>query len=326
MASMKFNNVYLNNSFTLIGPVEKKGPLGKGFDYALDDYYFGEKTHESCEVKMQYTALNSLLKKSKLKMNDIDLLVGGELSNQIAVTNYNMAKFNMPFLGIYSACASYVQSIIILGNMIEGSMIKKGIALTSAHNLVSEKQFRYPVEYGSLRPKCATFTATGAVASIISSDNSNIKLESATIGKVYDLGVKDANNMGAAMAPSAAHTLNKHMTELKRKPNYYDLILTGDLGRVGSKLFLEFLEKEYKIVLKNHMDSGCELYYENQKNINSGGSGPAVLPLVLNTKILRNSAYKKILVIGTGALMSQVMVNQKNSIPSISHAISLEVK
>ena len=326
MASIKFNNVYLNNSFTLVGPVEKKGPLGKGFNQSLDDYYFGEKTHENCEVKMQYTALNSLLRRNKLKMSAIDCLIGGELSNQIAITSYNMAKFVIPFLGIYSACASYVQSIIMLGNMIESGMIKKGIALTSAHNLVSEKQFRYPVEYGTLRPKWATFTTTGAVASIISTDNSNVKVESATIGIVKDLGVKDANNMGAAMAPAAALVLNKHLKELKRRVGYYDLILTGDLGKVGSKLFLEVLAIEYKINLKNHLDCGCQIYYENQENINSGGSGPAVLPLVLNTKILKNSSYKKILIIGTGALLSQVMVNQKNSIPAISHAVSLEVK
>ena len=326
MASIKFNNVYLNNSYTLGGPVEKKGPLGKEFNQVLDDYYFGEKTHENCEVKMQYTVLSSLLRKNKLKMNDIDCLIGGELSNQIAVTSYNMIKFNIPFLGIYSACACYTQSIIILGNMIESGMIKKGIALTSAHNLVSEKQFRYPIEYGALRPGCATFTATGAVASIISSDTSNVKVESATIGIVSDLGVKDANNMGAAMAPSAALVLNKHLTELNRKADYYDLILTGDLGRVGSKLFLEILASDYKINLKNHMDSGCQLYFGNQKNVNSGASGPAVLPLILNTKILKNSDYKKILIIGTGALLSQVMVNQKNSVPAISHAVSLEVK
>ena len=323
MASLVFKKVYLNSYFTVVGPLEKESHL-KRYNLAMNDYYYGTKTFEQAEIKMQRVAIENLLKTNCLDNSNINVIVGGDLTNQIAVTSYAVKKYNIPFLGIYSACATFTESIIVLSSLIDGNFIKKGISSISSHNLTAEKQFRYPVEYGSPKPHTATFTTTGSVASLITKDEGGIRIESATIGRVVDLDIKDANHLGAAMAPAAAEVIFEHLNELNRSYNYYDLILTGDLGCIGSKIMLEYMEKTYGIILKNHKDAGCMLYLDSQDTY-AGGSGPACLPIVLYNMILTNKKYKRILIVATGALHSPVMVNQKSSIPGIAHAVSLEV-
>ncbi len=323
MSSLKFNNVYINNSYTVAGPLESKG-LIKKFDCKMKDYYFGEKTFEQAEIKMQKTVIDNLLKKNNLKDKDVNCLIGGDLSNQLTATGYNAKNYDISFLGVYNACASYPESLIILANLIESNQMQNGIIITSSHNLTSEKQFRFPVEYGAPKPDFTTFTATGSVGNILSNKKSSLKVESATIGKVIDFGIKDAQNMGAVMAPAAAEVLVKHLKDLKRNYDYYDLILTGDLGSIGCKILKEFLNKTTKINLTNHVDAGCEIYKEDQRTC-AGASGPVSLPLVLWNKVFHNPQIKKVLIIGTGSLHSPVMVNQKLSIPAIAHAVSLEV-
>ena len=323
MASRIFKKVYLNDHFTVVGPLEKESHL-KSLDLAMNDYYYGCKTFEQAEIKMQRVAIDNLFNKNSLFTNNIDVIVGGDLSNQIAVTSYAIKKYNIPFLGIYSACATFTESLIVLGSLIESGMIKKGISSISSHNLTAEKQFRYPIEYGSPKPNTSTFTTTGSVASLVSNRESNIKIESVTIGTVVDMNINDANHLGAVMAPGAAEVIYKHLNELNRSYNYYDLILTGDLGCIGSKIMLDYMENTYNIVLKNHKDAGCLLYLDSQDTY-AGGSGPACLPVVLYNMILNNKKYKKILIVATGALHSPATVNQKLSIPGIAHAVSLEV-
>ena len=323
MASLKFNNIYLKDNYTIVGPLESDSKLKK-VDLKLSDYYFGEKTLEQAEIKMQRTVLNNLLNKNNLLHKDIDLVVGGDLLDQITATGYALNKVDISFLGIYSACATFPESLIIGSMFLQNRSYKNIITITSSHNLTAEKQFRFPIEYGTPRPQTSTFTVTGSAASLLTKDDSKIKIESATIGKVTEMGIKDANNMGAVMAPSAARTLYEHLNDLKRDASYYDLILTGDLGCIGSSIFKEYLEKVYNIKLKNHLDAGCELYLNSQE-VYAGGSGPACLPILLFNKILLNKKYKKILIIGTGALHSKTLVNQKLEIPAISHAVSLEV-
>ena len=240
MPSLKFNNVYINDFYSVAGPMEKVGQIRK-FDKTLDDYYFGEKTFELAEIKMQKSVIENLLYKNKCTTMEIDCLIGGDLTNQIAASSYTARKFKIPNLGIYSACASFVEALIISANFIDSKKMKKIIALTSSHNLVAEKQFRFPVEYGAPKKKTSTFTATGSVGALVTGVANHIKVESATIGITVDLDCKDANNLGAAMAPAAADTIKRHLTDLKRDANYYDLILTGDLGAVGSKILLEYL-------------------------------------------------------------------------------------
>lgn len=323
MASKRFNNVYIKDNFSVVGPLEKDGLL-KNYDLVMDDYYYGEKTFEQAEIKMQKVVVDNLLAHNKLTDSKIDALIGGDLVNQISISSYNAAKYRIPYLGVYSACASYAEELIVGASLISGKLAKNIVCVTSSHNLNAERQFRYPVEYGAVKKHTTTFTTTAAIATLLTSDMTSIKLESATIGKVIDMGVKDTNNMGAVMAPAAADVLNTHLLEMKRNINYYDIILTGDLGRVGKEIFTEMLDKVYNLRIKKYMDAGCEIYTNNQETY-AGASGPVALPLVLFEKVLSCKKYKKILVIATGSLQSVQLANQKLGIPGIAHAISLEV-
>ncbi len=317
MASFIYKDVYLNNFYTIAGKNENNGVM-KNINKYINDFYYGEKTIEDCEIKMQKEVIKNLLN------NKTELIVGGDLMNQLTATNSSVSDLNISFLGVYSACASFISSIIILSNFVQGKFIKEGIALTSSHNLSSEKQFRFPVEYGAQKPSYTTFTCTGSAGCTISKYPSNIKIISSTIGSVVDYGIKDANNMGAVMAPSAVKTLIDHLKYTNTKVSDYDLILTGDLGTYGTELFKLLLKRDYNINIKNHIDAGSIIYKKDQEKF-SGGSGPVCLPLIFFGNILQNRKYKKIILIATGSLHSPLLVNQKHSIPSTSHLISLEV-
>ena len=318
MSSLRFNNIYINQFYSVAGPKERLGKI-KNYDLTFTDYYFGEKTFEKAEIKMQKTALDYVLNNQPT-----DLIVGGDLSNQITNTSYAIRDYNSSFLGIYSACATFAEELIIASTFLENKNIKSITCVTSSHNLTAEKEFRFPIEYGSPKKKTSTFTATGCVACLLSKTISNIKIESSTIGKIIDLDYKDPNHFGASMAPAAADTIYNHLKDMDRTPDYYDLILTGDLGKIGSKILLEYLKEEYGILLKNHMDAGMEIFCESQ-NVNAGSSGPVTIPLVFFNKIIKNTKHKKILLVATGALHSPIMLNQKESIPAIAHAVSIEV-
>lgn len=322
MASFSYQNVYIKDYASIAGPKEKKGKLS--FKNTIEDYYNGEQTLEDAEIKMQNFCLEELVEKNKLK--NIPLVLGGDLLNQISITSYNLVNKNIPFLGLYNACATFNEALIVLSNFIENTTnpINEGIVITSSHNLNSERQYRYPVEYGCPKKNYTTFTTTGAAAMFLTNKKSNIKVESSTIGTVVDYGIKDVSNMGAVMAPSASKTLHDHLTDLKRNIDYYDLIITGDLGRVGSEIFLKLVEKEHHYKPKKYYDASSILYNEEQETY-SGGSGPVVVPLVLINKILKEGKDKKILILATGSLHSPLMVNLKKSIPAITHAVSIEV-
>ena len=322
--TIKYENVYINETSTVTGPYEKKGPLHGYFDKGYDDFYFGMPTWEQAEGKLIEDSVDILLSKLGKTRFDIDLHISGDLLNQTVASNYAAADLGIPYLGIYNACATSVEGIIIGSNMIEAGQIKNCICSVSSHNNAAEKQFRYPVEYGSPKHKSNTFTATGCVACLLTNEVNKVKIESATIGQVINMGIKDVNNMGAVMAPAAASSIVKHLQETKRDANYYDIILTGDLGSVGSEILKEYMNINYKIKLKNHMDAGMQIYTESQ-DVNAGSSGPASLPLVLFNKILKNKKYKKILIVGTGSLHTPTLVNQKNTIGAIAHIVSLEV-
>ncbi|MBR1416522.1 MAG: stage V sporulation protein AD [Bacilli bacterium] len=319
MASMKFNNVYLGDSYSVASSLEAKGNL-KNLDLVINDYYFGLKTFEGAEIKMQKIVVDYLLQNN----NNIKLIVGGDLSNQLAITAFMASHYNISYLGMYSACATFNSAIISLASLIDLKKINKGIAITSSHNKVAERQFRYPIEYGAPKPKRTTYTATGSVGVIVTKEKTNIRVESATIGQSINSSIKDALNMGAVMAPAAANTLYNHLKELNIDIKYYDLILTGDLGIYGSKIFKELLNTKYNIKLNKHIDAGSILYKKEQ-NLYAGSSGPVTLPLVLFNKILKEKKYKKILLIATGSLHSPTLVNQKNPICATAHAIGLEV-
>ena len=326
----KYNKVYIDDAYTVAGSYESDGPLANYFDRVYKkDFYFGESSIEHAEAKLLKDSISGVLQKTHKKENDINLLISGDLQNQIAASSYALRNYNIPFLGIYNACSTISEGLIIGSTFIESGKINNCIVSTSSHNMVAEKQYRNPVEYGTPKPKTATFTATGAASILLTNEKTNIKIESSTIGKVKDLGIKDVNNMGAVMAPAAADTIYRHLKDLKRKPDYYDMILTGDLGIYGKKILVEYMKKEYDIdISKNYNDCGTMLYDLKKQPVFAGGSGPVCSALVnfgYIYKIMKERKIKKVLIVPTGALFSPTMFFQKMSLPAIAHAVSLEV-
>lgn len=325
----KYNNVYLDEVSTVVGPYEAKGPLGNKFDKSYKDLYNGEKTWEQAEAHLLEESIDILLNKSNKKSSEIDLIISGDLLNQITSSSYGVLKYNRPFLGVYSACASSVEGIIIASSMIDSKKIKNCVVSTSSHNMSSEKQFRNPTEYGAPKPKTATFTSTGGASVLLTNKKTEIKVESSTIGTVVDMEQNDLLNMGAVMAGAAALTIYKHLTDLNRDPSYYDLILTGDLGMYGKEILIDYMKSEYNIdISKNYNDTGTMLYdFKNQKEVNAGGSGPVCCPLVCYSSIipmLKSKKINRVLIVATGALFSPTNVFQHKNINSISHAVVLE--
>ena len=323
MVNLSFNNIYINDFFSVVGKNEKNGNISK-YNLYIDDFYYGEKSFELSQIKMQKVVLDELLNKNNLLSKDIDLVIGGDLLNQITGTTYALKNCNISHLGVYSACASFVESVIVASEFLLNENINNAICITSSHNLSSERQFRYPVEYGAIRNVNSTFTATGSIACLLSRKKGIIKVKNATIGEVIDYGVKDPNMIGAIMAPSAAKVIYEHLKNFNLNPSYFDLILTGDLGSVGLKILKDLLLEEYKLKINNIVDAGAMLY-KDLTDVNDGASGPFTLPLYFFYNILNKKKYKRVLLVGTGALHSSTLVNQKESIPTISHAISLEV-
>ena len=326
--TFKYNNVYINEVSTITGPKEGEGPLSKFFDKSYSEYYMGSDTWEQAEVKMNTENIDLLLNKSNKSKKDVDIFISGDLLNQIVASSYAASTLNIPYMGIYSACATSTEGIIIASNMIEGGLINNSVVNVSSHNNASEKQFRYPVEYGGPKPVTQTFTVTGSASVLISNKKSNIKVESATLGKCIDSGVKNVFDMGSVMAIAAADTIDKHLKDTKREIGYYDLILTGDLGMYGKNLLKDVLKDEYGYDTRNVDDSACMIYDINKQSVYAGGSGPACIALVTYSYILnlmRQGKLNRVLMVATGALMNPTMVNQKLSIPSIAHAVSLEV-
>lgn len=326
----KYNNVYLDEVSTVVGPYEAKGPLGNKFDKSYKDLYNGEKTWEQAEAHLLEESIDILLNKSNKKSSEIDLIISGDLLNQVTSSSYGVLKYNRPFLGVYSACASSVEGIIIASSMIDSKKIKNCVVSTSSHNMSSEKQFRNPTEYGAPKPKTATFTSTGGASVLLTNKKTKIRVESSTIGTVVDMEQNDPLNMGAVMAGAAALTIYQHLTDLNRDPSYYDLILTGDLGMYGKEILIDYMKSEYDIdISKNYNDTGTMLYdFKNQKEVNAGGSGPVCCPLVCYSSIipmLKSKKINRVLIVATGALFSPTNVFQHKNINSISHAVVLEV-
>ena len=308
----KFKNVYINNFYSVVSPKEAYGNI-KNPNEVIDDYYFKEKTPFKAEVKMINKCLDNL--------PIPDIVIASNLSNQLGTSNISMKNRNIPYMGVYTACSSFSLSMINLGVMIDNKNINNGICLISSHNLNAEKQFRFPIEYGAPKLKRSTQTATCAIGVYLSNKPSKYKVTNGTIGTVVDSYLKDAYNMGGVMAYSAYKTLIDHLTNTKTSIKDYDLILTGDLGKTGAKIFIELLNQK-GLYPKKHIDAGSILY-KNEET--SGASGPACLPLVFFYNIINNKKYKKILLLSTGSLHNPEMVNQKETIPAITNAITIEV-
>ena len=327
--TFKYDRAYVKDAATVAGPYEKKGPLRQYFDKTYDDLYFGEDSWEQAEIKLVRDSLNILLRKVSLTKNDVDLVIGGDLLNQISASTYGANGYGKSFIGIYGACSSSVLGMIIGSNFVDDGRVNNAVVTISSHNMSSEKQFRNPTEYGAPKPKSATFTATGSASVMITNEKNKIKIESATLGRIIDYEQNDPNDMGRVMAPAAIDTLKRHLDDLDRKADYYDLILTGDLGRYGKDILKDYMAVNYDMELNNYDDCGAMLYdYESQEEVLAGGSGPVCSALVNFGYIfnqMRTGKLKRVLLIATGALFSPTLLYQKQNINSIAHAISLEV-
>lgn len=315
----------------VVGKKEGEGPLKDEFDFVNDDTSFSQQTWEKAESEMVKEAVSTAISKASLKPTDIEFIFGGDLLNQCIGSTYGIRELDIPLIGLYGACSTMAESLAMASIFTDNSICENAVAFTSSHFCSAERQFRFPLEYGGQRTPTAQWTATASGALIVSSEElkeGNVYARGVTIGKIRDLGVTDANNMGAAMAPAAADTIKTFLTDFKKDATFFDLILTGDLGRVGSDLLIELLLEDGISISKNHNDCGLMLYSESQ-DVHAGGSGCGCSASVLCSYILRRmrkGKLKNVLFAATGALMSPTSVQQGESIPGISHAVWLSTE
>jgi len=310
------------------GNKEAQGPFGDKFDLTTNDVYWGEASWEKAENKFVKEALKKALTKAKLTPDDIDYIFSGDLLNQCVGTSYGLREFSIPYIGLFGACSTMGLSMKMAAINIDGGFSKRCMAITSSHFCSAERQFRFPLEYGGQRPPSAQWTVTGAACVILDKEHGSICIECATSGKIIDLGISDANNMGAAMAPAAIDTLKTHFKDTKRTPDYYDAIFSGDLGKVGKSIVVDLMKKEGYDLSKNYFDCG-ELIFDESQDVHSGGSGCGCSGLTLCAHILpqmKKGVLKKVLFMPTGALMSPTMIQQGDTIPGIAHALSLYIE
>lgn len=313
---------------SVVGKKESEGPLKDYFDKIEYDTKMGCDTWEQAESQLQKKAIQIALEKAKLKGDDIQISFGGDLLNQCISTNYSIRGFNIPFLGQYGACSTMIQSLLMAGLTVDGKYSQNSLAVTSSHFCSAERQFRFPLEYGGQRTPAAQWTVTGSGAIVVSQNGNGPKLKHCTIGRVVDMGVTDINNMGAAMAPAACETIKSYLSDTKTKPSDYDLILTGDLGKIGSELLLQLLQKEGINIAGQHNDCGMMIYNIDEQDVHAGGSGCGCCGSVFCSIILKKMcqhSLKNILVIATGALMSPTANQQGESTPGIAHLVHVEI-
>ena len=314
----------------IAGKKEGEGPLRRDFDRIIDDDLFGEESWEKAESRFQYEAATTALKKAGLTPSQMDAALGGDLLNQIMAASMAVRELHVPFLGLYGACSTMAESLCIAGMLVDGGYLRHALCTASSHFCSAERQYRFPLEYGCQRPPTAQWTVTGAGSTVISSDDTLPALCRAThvtLGRIVDMSIKDANNMGAAMAPAAADTLARHLADTGRTPTDYDLIITGDLGRVGHDVLLALMnERGCPLDPSRYIDCGLEIFSGDQ-DTHCGGSGCGCSAVVLNGHILRRfreGEVKRVLFMATGALLSPTTSQQGESIPGVAHAIVLE--
>lgn len=324
-----FNNKpVLLASAAIGGPFEAQGNLANDFDVLHGDMWLGEDSFEKAEKKLLEEAAEVAIKKAQLKKEDIHFLLSGDLLNQTISSGFAARTLGVPYIGLFGACSTSMEGLALGALLVNSGAAQNALAATSSHNGSAEKQFRYPTEYGGQKPPTAQWTVTGAGAAIVSARGEGPKVTSATIGKVIDMGISDPFNMGVAMAPAAVDTIEAHLRETGRNADYYDLIATGDLGRVGHHIAVDLLEEHgIKMPKDQFTDCGKIIYADNQP-VFAGGSGCACVATVTYghfMKQMRQGRIKKMLIIATGALLSPLSYQQSESIPCIAHAVSIEV-
>ncbi|ODG93615.1 MULTISPECIES: stage V sporulation protein AD [Bacillaceae] len=321
------NGVYVQASGTAVGPRENLGLLGGKFDYAYEDLHCGEDNWELAERALMRNAVSVALKKANKTVDDIDVFLAGDLLNQNVTANFMARELQLPFLCMFGACSTSMETAALGAQLIDSGYAKMALAATSSHNATAERQYRYPTEYGGQKPDSATFTVTGAGSVLLSNKKSKIKVKCATIGTVQDLGLTDPFDMGSAMAPAAAYTIVQHFKDTNTTPDDYDFIVTGDLSAVGAPICEQLVREEGYDMVGKYNDCGLLIYDRENQEVFAGGSGCACSAVVTYGHLfqeLNKGTYKRILVAATGALLSPTMIQQKESIPTISHAVVFE--
>ncbi|MBE7037391.1 MAG: stage V sporulation protein AD [Ruminococcaceae bacterium] len=314
-------------TFSSVGKKEGEGPLKDYFHKVHQDEFLNKPTWEQAETELMRTTVLGAVSNAQIKFSDIDYIFAGDLINQCTSSSFAIKDFGIPFFGIFGACSTMAEGLSLASIMVDAGYAKKTICTTSSHFCGAEKQFRFPVEYGSVRTPTSQWTVTGSGAAILSKEGEGPKVTHITTGKIVDMGVSDANNMGAAMAPAACDTIYTHLKDTNRHPSYYDLIVTGDLADIGSKLVCDLLKRQGVDISKNHKDCGSMIFDTKEQKVDAGGSGCGCCGSVFCSylyHLLKNKKIKNLLLVATGALMNPVSSCQGQSIPSIAHAVAIE--
>lgn len=335
--SMSFGReICIKASGSVVGTKEGEGPLKDLFDVIGKDDMFGANTWEEAESTLQKEAVSVALGKVNMRPEQIDCMFAGDLLGQAMATTFGLAGFEIPLFGVYGACSTCGESLLLGSMAIAGGFAEHVVCVTSSHFASAEKEFRFPLEYGNQRPLSATWTVTGSGAFVIGSKECKegdqgapkyVRITAATAGKIVDYGLKDSFNMGACMAPAAASTIEQHFKDLGTKPEEYDRIITGDLGTVGQTLLIQLLKERGYDISKQHMDCGIEIFDGKKQDTHAGGSGCGCSAVTLATLILKKlgeGEWKKVLFVPTGALLSKTSFNEGDSVPGIAHGLVLE--
>lgn len=318
---------YIMSSACVVGPKEGQGPLKDTFDAIIEDPTFGKDSWEEGESEMMKETCSLALRKAKIKVEDVRYLFAGDLLGQLIATTFGVMDFEIPLFGLYGACSTMGEALSLAAMTVHAGYADTVLAVASSHFGAAEKQFRFPLEYGNQRPMSSTWTVTGSGAFVVSKEYGDVAITGITTGKVVDYGVKDSLNMGACMAPAAADVIFHHLKDFEIEPNYYDKIVTGDLGLVGKEILCKLMKEQNMDISDVHMDCGMEIFNGPEQGTHAGGSGcgcSAVTLAGLLMQELRDGTYQRILFVPTGALLSTVSYNEGQSVPGIAHAVALE--
>lgn len=313
---------------SIVGKKEHEGPIGHEFDSYITDSFFGQKSFEKAESQLQKTAVETALEKVKLTSQDIDKIFAGDLLNQCIGSSFGLREFGIPFIGLYGACSTMALSTALASIFVDCGAADRAIAVTSSHFCSAERQYRFPLNYGSQRTPTAQWTVTGSGALVIAKAKDKPYIDKITFGEIEDYDITDANNMGAAMAPSACSTLKHFFKDTNTTPEDYDVIYTGDLGSVGTLLLYELMEREGYDLKCRHADCGLLIYDNEGQDAHAGGSGCGCSASVLASFIMHrfeSGDFKNILFMSTGALLSPTSTYQGESIPGVSHLINIKI-
>ncbi|MFB9276813.1 stage V sporulation protein AD [Cohnella cellulosilytica] len=322
------NRPRIRGTATVVGPFEGQGPLADDFDIVHGDLLLGQSSWEKAEKALLEEASKLALENAGVTAGQVQFLVGGDLMNQIISTSFAARTLSIPYLGIFGACSTSMEGLAVAANLVNSGSAKYALATACSHNASVEKQYRYPTEYGSQKPPTAQYTVTGAGAAVVSREGDGFAVTSATIGRVIDMGLTDPFNMGAAMAPAAVDTIQAHLRDLRIEPGHYDLIVTGDLSRIGYEIACDlFAKHKIRMDQTTYSDCGMMIYNYEEQQVQAGASGCGCSAVVTYGHLLnrmRKGEFKRILVVATGALLSPLSYQQGETIPCIAHAVSIE--